>query len=421
MLHIVPKEFEEFARAHAASMTGEEHEFHIWNHTENYLDLFDDWNTLEKIIQPSGTCIYTPAIHQEGFTQWICKYRSLFPSLFIVGIIAHGAKDFQPYSLLGCLRFCKEEDAKVTAIMGNEHEDKLEYYQTSIGFDKQEIPITLVDARMTTGQKNETTPKTEKTITDPHAPKKNTIEKAVSSTSGDFFITNRNGGIDEVIARGEIWEDWEENTPHSVTNAHWSGFPLYMNPGDLLLVGNIVQWWKPQVIVELNAWKLGMTTFLLQMTEGMNTKIIAVNEPLRAEKDVVWAKKLIEEHPSAKERVNLVHIAPDDTKGILDPYSSKDVERTLFLVNYHSMKELVGCARMIFKHTPARSVVMFHATTNRDVPRFLKEFRKKPGVHTANIRFNPPGGSWYQGGVFTFDRAEADTTPVENQTPSGVY
>jgi hypothetical protein len=105
----------------------------------------------------------------------------------------------------------------------------------------------------------------------------------------------------------------------------------------------------------------------------------------------------------------------------LDPYSGKENDRMLFLVNYHSMKELVGCARMIFKHTPHKSVAMFHATTNRDVPRFLKDFRKKPGVHSANIRFNPPGNSWYQGGVFTFNRTEADEEGDSPAKTGGVY
>jgi len=421
MLHIFPPEFEEFARINAYQMAGEEHEFHVWKLTENYMDLFDNWGVLEKIIKPSGTCIYTAAIHQEGFTQWICKYRSLFPSLTIVGIIAHGAKEFQPYSLLGCLRFCKEEEAQVKVFIGTDHEDKLEYYQNSIGFSTH-FPVTVLDAKLVSQKKTEE-PNTAKVVTtqDPHAPKKNTIEKAVSPTSGEFFISNRNGGIDEVVARGEIWEDWEEGSPHSVTNAHWAGFPIYMNPGDLLLIGNIIQWWKPQVIVELNAWKLGVTSFLLQMTEGMGTKIAAINQPVCAEKDGAWAKKLIEERPGARERVNLLHVLPDDSKGVLDPYSGKENERMLFLINYHSMKELIGCARMIFKHTPKRSIAMFHATTNRDVPKFLKDFRRKPGVHSVNTRFNPPGGSWYQGGVFTFDREESEATGGSPAQDGGVY
>lgn len=421
MLHIFPPEFEQFAHALASRSEGEEHEFYVWDKTENYVDVFDDWNSMEKLIKPSGTCIYTAAIHQEGFAQWICKYRSLFPSLTFVGVIAHGIKDFQPFSLLGCLRFCKEEGASVFAVLGREHEDKVEYYQTSVGFLKQEIPLTVVDAQLISSKKAKEPKKEEKTTQDPHAPKVNTMEKAVSPTSGDFFITNRSGGIDEVVARGEIWEDWEEGSPHSVTNAHWAGFPLYMNPGDILLVGNIVQWWKPQVIIELNAWKLGMTAFLLQITETIGSRIVAINHPVYAEKDAAWAKKLIEERPGARERVNLLHVPPDDSKGVLDPYSGKENERMLFLVNYHSMKELVGCARMIFKHTPHQSVVMFHATTNRDVPRFLKDFRKKPGVHSANIRFNPPGSSWYQGGVFTFDKTEAEEGGNSPAKAGGVY
>jgi len=423
MFHIFPPEFEQFARAHAAHSEGEDHDFCVWNQTENYMDLFDDWGRLEKLIKPSGTCIYTAAIHQEGFTQWICKYRSLFPSLTIVGVIAHGAKDFQPYSLLGCLRFCKEEEAEVIALLGRDHEDKLEYYQTSIGFANHNVQLLVVDAQLIKPTKNEEARKAEKpkVAQDPHAPKVNTIDKAVSPTPREFFTTNRSGGVDEVVARGEIWEDWEEGSPHSVTNAHWAGFPLYMNPGDIILVGNMVQWWKPQLIVELNAWKFGMTAFLLQVTETIGSRIVAINHPMYAEKDAAWAKKLIEERPGTLERVNLLHVHPDDPKGVLDGHSSSDTERVLFLVNYHSMKELVGCARMIFKHTHHQSVAMFHATTNRDVPRFLKDFRKKPGVHSANIRFNPPGGSWYQGGMFTFNRAEADEGESSPAKAGGVY
>jgi cephalosporin hydroxylase/riboflavin synthase len=422
MLHIFSSEFEQFAHAYAAILPSTkpsianseeaewEDEFHVWNQTENYSDIFDNWDYLEKLIKPSGTCIYTAAIHQEGFTQWICKYRSLFPSVAVVGIIAHGAKDFQPYSLLGCLRFCKEEGANVVALIGKDNEDKLEYYGTSIGFVKHDVKMLVVDAQIINPlRKKETREETKPIVVqDPHAPRVNTVNKVMPSTSEDFFTINRNGGIDEIVARGEIWENWEERHPHSVTNAHWAGFPLYMNPGDIILVGNIVQWWKPQLIVEMNSWKFGLTSFLLQVTENIGSKIIAINKPIYAEKDGPWAKKLIKELPGTSDRVNLIHVNPEDPRGVLDTYTNNNIERALFLVNYHSMNELVGCARTIFKNTPNQSIVMFHATTNRDVPRFIKDFKKKPGVHSVNIEFTPPGGSWYHGGIFTFNRAEAE-------------
>lgn len=417
MLHIFPPEFEKFALAFAQAYPDEIHEFHVWENNPDYVDIFNNWEKLDKTIKVGHTVIYSAAIHHEGFGQWICQYRSLCPTLKVVGIIAHGLKDFQPFSLMGCLRFCREEGAEVFALLGEDHKDKFEYYRDNIGFKEQEIDLRVVSASFMKNPKQAEKKKSE----DPHAPKINTIDKVMASTSGDYFQQNRGGSFDEVVARGEIWETWEGEAPHSVINAHWAGFPLYMQPSDILLVGNLVQWWKPQVIVEFNAWKMGMTAFLLQMSEDAQSRIVAINAPAYVEKDASWAKKLIEERKGANERVSLVHIHPDDPKNILDPYTSNSPDKMMFLVNYHSMRELVGCARIIFQYTHKKSVILFHATTNRDVPKFLRDFRRKPGVHGINIRYSPPEGSWYQDGVFIFDKEESAKGEVKPTASGGVF
>lgn len=418
MLHIFPLRFEEFAHAVAQQLyPDEEHEFYVWGDGFEEVDIFMDWDKLENIIKSSNTILYSAAIQQEGFGQWICQYRSLCPALKVVGIIAHGMKDFQAFSLLGCLRFCREAGSEVLAVIGNEHDDKLEYYQDNIGFKSQDIDVHVIPAKYKTGEVKQAVNKEQ----DPHAAKTNTMDKVKASTSGDYFEYNRSGALDEVVARGEIWEDWETKAPHSIINAHWAGFPIYMQPSDLLLVGNLVQWWKPEIIVEFNAWKLGLTSFLLQMSEEAQSRIIAINSPVYAERDAPWAKKLIQERKGAKDRVNLVHVHPDDSKNVIDSHVKNAPKRMMFVINLHSMRELVGCARFIFQNTFHESLVMFHATSHADVPIFLKDFRRKPGVHTANIRYNPPEGSWYQDGVFTFNKTEAGQGTKDPGSSGGIY
>jgi hypothetical protein len=393
MRHIFPEALRGFAKAMSEMprFAGAENKLVSYEPRPGVEDMFleDEHEKLDKMVVPGQTVLYTSILKQEDAIRWFTRQNPIIPSLSVVGVIAHGARNFQPYAFAGIMRFLAETGAKVTVAISSEFASLVEYYAKALEFARIGISIEIVDASCL-DQENDQVP----------------VVAASSRVEADaLYVPQRSGQYAERKCLGKPFAEWEEQEPHSIINCHFSSFPIHMNPGDVFHIMNIVEWLQPTHIIQVNAWKFGMTALLARLTIPYNTQIIAVNSPFIAEQDAPWFQELVA-RPDCGDRVTLRHIYLDGGHEAFDGVIPSDAGNVLVIMNEHSTRQLVCCAKMVFTYVK-KGVVMFHATGHQDCPKFLARFRQQPGVHVVKPMFQPPGGSWFDGGIFYFDRDHA--------------
>ena len=182
------------------------------------------------------------------------------------------------------------------------------------------------------------------------------------------------------------WYDWEAQ--HATSNAHIGLLPTFGSPQVCLPLIDAVLRFKPQDIYVVHAFKLGFVALFASCSHHLSAKVHAINPqhyklaPFKSQiKDleldanvryIEWDPFVAEEQPPAT-----------------------GCKRPMIFLNVNAMKAIRGSLAWLLADAE-EALIVFHATSYGDTPRFLESFRKQPEVTLWPA--SGTTGHWCEGG-----------------------
>lgn len=236
----------------ATTVGREDDEFFMFPVDRDHDDIFGWQDMLKDTIVP-GCTIVTSFLEPDRLAAWASRHAPLLRIPRWVCVLAREHSNFLVYGFLGCVRYLIESGATVECYLPASERHMLEYYQKNDpGFEHYGIELKIIEAH---GK-----PLKIAKVVGPEI----TVHRAAG--------TNEHHGIIESDGTAvEVTPDYE-----GVRDA-WLGMPCSIPMDWTPSIASIIDWYEPDVIVDLGTNGYGSSAFLSSVSHHLaQTQIFAI-------------------------------------------------------------------------------------------------------------------------------------------------
>lgn len=340
----------------------------------------------------------------EAFTGLFCQHHEQLARYEWVACLAHGRQGFQEWSVLGSLKFLREHQARVRAVLAPEQGGLLTYYERFFGQSNIEVRVLEpADGQPAPAPIHPPAPQPKMRPSLAEMPDVQPAEVAEVCLRCPQFEAH--GGALVENARGKpYWYPWEAGAPFSHVQASFGGLPFYSNPNIFLALAALVEHLRPSLIVEIEPYKFGLTSALAMLAKAVDCQRVTAVVPEERRDDRAWFDAL-RARPWAG---NVVRVTCDLREPWTDQLAvacgfGERAPMGLALINVHA-RPLLENSWALVKRAMSRGVVVFHGDNHHDTPGFIGQLQRERGVMPVRWCYAPEGGTWVGNGCFWFEQ-----------------
>ena len=355
------------------------------------------------LFQPIERAIYTSVLSSEieQFTNIFCSnYKSMVENAKWYLCASDSTKGFQFFGMLGVAALIKDHGGEVEILIPEEHKELLGRYEDE--YAKIDVPVRMVKASSKPSLKvnredsviQDPKPISQSVTTIP--PNPDIKEAARLLLESPTFKISNNRCIEQDRSRPHL-QDWEKGEPFSLHKATFCGLPFFFNPGICLFLANLVDYAKPELIIDISPWKYGMTSYLAMISMAFKSKVVCMEES-DSMVQFEWLEYL-RTKPWADRVSQFCWSMQQDPVNLNGCTKAKTA---LVFSNCHERPKLELALKYVLESCESGFLVL-HAENHRDVPAFVQELRKRHDFFPLTSRYDPPGGTWVSSSTFWFE------------------